>query len=77
MDDAAPLSASSLLRLKATRAAQRTAWLQRHLSDCRLVYLRADAVYVKAGLETSKAALLVLIGADANGQKMVLAGMSG
>jgi len=34
-------------------------------------------VYVKAGLDTSKAALLVLIGADADGQKTVLAVESG
>lgn len=43
----------------------------------KLVYLWADGVYVKAGLEHSKAALLVLIGADADGQKHVLAVTSG
>ncbi|HVA58589.1 MAG TPA: IS256 family transposase [Gemmatimonadaceae bacterium] len=77
LGDAAPLSASSLLRLKATWQAQYSAWQQRDLSDCRLIYLWADGVYVKAGLETSKAALLVLIGADAEGQKRVLAVTSG
>lgn len=80
LGDAAPLSASSLVRLKATWQAQYMAWQQRDLSDCRLVYLWADGVYVnyvKAGLDTSKAALLVLIGADADGQKMVLAVTSG
>ncbi len=77
LGDAAPLSASSLVRLKATWQAQYAAWQQRDLSDCRLIYLWADGVYVKAGLDTSKAALLVLIGADADGQKMVLAVTSG
>lgn len=77
LGDAAPLSASSLVRLKATWQAQYMAWQQRDLSDCRLGYLWADGVYVKAGLEESKAALLVLIGADAHGQKMVLAVTSG
>lgn len=77
LGDAAPLSASSLVRLKATWQAQYTAWQQRDLSACRLVYLWADGVYVKAGLDTSKAALLVLIGADADGQKTVLAVTSG
>ena len=77
LGDAAPLSASSLVRLKATWQAQYTAWQQRDLGDCRLVYLWADGVYVKAGLDTSKAALLVLIGADAEGQKHVLAVTSG
>lgn len=42
-----------------------------------MVYLWADGVYVKAGLEDSKAALLVLIRADATGRKTVLAVESG
>lgn len=77
LGDGAPLSASSLVRLKATWQAQYAAWQQRDLSDYRLTYLWADGVYVKAGLETGKAALLVLIGADADGQKSVLAVVSG
>jgi len=77
LGEAAPLSASSLARLKATWQAQHAAWQQRPLSDCKLVYLWADGVYVKAGLEDSKAALLVLIGADAEGRKQVLAVTSG
>jgi transposase-like protein len=77
LGDAAPLSASSLVRLKATWQAQYAAWQERDLSGCRLVYLWADGVYVKAGLDTSKAALLVVIGADAEGQKRVLAVESG
>jgi len=77
LGDAAPLSVSSLARLKATWQAQYAAWQQRDLSDVTLVYLWADGVYVKAGLEDSKAALLVLIGADAEGRKQVLAVTSG
>lgn len=77
LGDAAPLSASSLVRLKATWQAQYAAWQQRDLSHLKLVYLWADGVYVKAGLDTSKAALLVLLGADAAGQKHVLAVTSG
>ncbi len=77
LGDAAPLSASSLARLKATWQAQYAAWQQRDLSDLKLVYLWADGVYVKAGLEDSKAALLVLIGADTEGRKHVLAVTSG
>jgi hypothetical protein len=37
------------------------------------VYLWADGLYVKAGLEREKAALLVVIGAFADGRKEVLA----
>lgn len=39
----------------------------------RLLDRWADGVYVKAGVDTSTAALLVLLGADADGQEMVLA----
>ena len=77
LGDGAPLSASAILRLKANWQAQYTAWQQRDLSRVKLVYLWADGIYVKAGLEDSKAALLVLIGADASGQKFVLAVESG
>ncbi len=77
LGDAAPLSASSLVRLKAAWQAQYAAWQQRDLSDITLVYLWADGVYVKAGLEDSKAALLVRIGADAEGRKHVRAVTSG
>lgn len=77
LGEGAPLSASSLVRLKAAWQAQYAAWQQRDLSDCRLVYLWADGVYVKAGLEATKAALLVLIGAGADGRKVVLAVDSG
>lgn len=77
LGDGAPLSASTVLRLKATWQAQYAAWQQRDLSALNLVYLWADGVYVKAGLEDHKAALLVLIGADATGQKHVLAVASG
>lgn len=77
LGDAAPLSASSILRLKADWQQQYDAWRQRHLSDLPLVYLWADGLYVKAGLEHTKAALLVLIGALADGRKVVLAVESG
>lgn len=77
LGDAAPLSPSSILRLKGDWQAQFTAWKQRDLSDVELVYLWADGIYVKAGLEKDKAALLVLIGALSNGDKVVLAVESG
>jgi putative transposase len=41
------------------------------------VYVWADGLSVKAGLEDSKAALLVMIGARTTGQKVVLAVESG
>lgn len=77
LGDAAPLSASSIQRLKAEWQAQYDAWRRRDLSDLSLVYVWADGIYVKAGLEQSKAALLVLVGALADGQKVILAVESG
>lgn len=77
LGDAAPLSASSIQRRKADWQVQYDAWRRRDLSDLSLVYVWADGIYVKAGLEQSKAALLVLIGALADGRKVVLAVESG
>lgn len=57
LGDGAPLSASSLQRLKGAWEAEYDAWRQRDLSDRELVYLWADGLYVKAGLERDKAAL--------------------
>lgn len=77
LGDGAPLSPSSLQRLKAAWEAEYEAWRQRDLSDRELVYLWADGLYVKAGLERDKAALLVVIGALRDGTKEVLAVESG
>jgi putative transposase len=74
---AAPLSITALARLKASWQLEYEAWKQRRLDDLEVVYVWADGLYVKAGLEDSKAALLVLIGALTNGQKVVLAVESG
>ena len=48
-------------------------WQERRLDDRELVYAWADGIYVKAGLEKDKAALLVVIGAMSDGSKEVLA----
>lgn len=77
LGDGAPLSPSSILRLKAEWQQQYEVWKRRDLADLELVYLWADGIYVKAGLEKEKAALLVVIGANSNGEKVVLAVESG
>ena len=74
---AAPLSPASLTRLKAQWQLEYEAWKRRRLDDLEVVYVWADGLYVKAGLEDSKAALLVLIGALTDGRKVVLAVESG
>lgn len=73
----APLSASTMLRVKETWQAEYETWKRRDLSQLEMVYCWADGLYVKAGLEDGKAALLVVIGALANGEKVLLAVESG
>jgi putative transposase len=77
LGDAAPLSPASLARLKAQWQLEYEAWKQRRLDDIEVVYVWADGLYVKAGLEDTKAALLVMIGALTDGRKVVLAVESG
>jgi transposase-like protein len=77
LGEAAPLSASSIARLKAVWQAEYEAWKGRCLSGTEVVYLWVDGIYVKAGLEKEKAALLVVIGALRDGSKVVLAVESG
>jgi putative transposase len=77
LGDAAPLSPGSLARLKAIWQLDYETWKQRRLDDLEVVYVWADGLYVKAGLEATKAALLVVIGALTTGQKVVLAVESG
>ena len=48
------------------------AWRTRRLDNRELVYAWADGIYVKAGLEKQKAALLVVIGAMSDGRKEIL-----
>jgi transposase-like protein len=77
LGDGAPLSPSSLQRLRAQWETEYEAWRSRDLGDRELVYLWADGLYVKAGLEREKAALLVVLCAMRDGTKEVLAVESG
>ncbi len=78
--EAAPLSASSIARLKAGWQAEYETWKGRRLDELEPVYVWADGIYVKAGLEKDKAALLVRAARAAalrDGRKVVLAVESG
>ena len=77
LGEGAPLSASSIARLRGKWESEYEEWRSRRLDDRELVYAWADGVYVKAGLEREKAALLVMIGAMSDGRKEVLAVASG
>ena len=69
----APVSASTVARLKERWQAEWREWKQRRLEGLQVVYLWVDGVYVKAGLEKEKAALLVVIAGLLDGRKVVLA----
>jgi len=69
----APLSLSSIARLRDKWIVEYNAWSTRRLDDRELVYAWADGIYIKAGLEKEKAALLVVIGAMSDGRKEILA----
>ncbi len=73
LGDGAALSAEAIERLRGKWQQEYETWCTRDLSDRELVDVWADGVYVKAGLEREKAALLVVIGALADGTKEVLA----
>jgi len=77
LGESAPLSASSIERLRGKWVAEYEAWRRRSLRGLEPVYLWADGIYVKAGLEKEKACLLVLVAGLRDGRKVVLALESG
>ena len=77
LGDGAPLSAASIARLKAGWQAEYDVWRARSLADFEPVYVWVDGIYVKAGLEKDKAALLVVLAALRDGRKVIVAVESG
>jgi putative transposase len=77
LGEGAPLSASAVARLKAVWQAEYEAWRTRSLRELEPVYLWVDGIYVKAGLEKEKAAMLVAVAGLRDGRKVVLAVESG
>jgi putative transposase len=77
LGEGAPLSAPSIARLKAGWQAEYESWKTRAVADLEVVYLWVDGVYVKAGLEKDKAAMLVVLAALRDGRKVILAVESG
>ena len=69
----APLSASSLLRLKEKWEVEYEQWKTEPIEEEQIAYLWADGIHVKAGIGKEKAALLVVIGAMRDGSKRFLA----
>jgi putative transposase len=77
LGEEAPVSASTVARLKAQWQVEYEEWRNRRLDELELTYLWVDGLYVKAGLEKDKAAMLVALGALSDGRKVVLAVMPG
>ena len=77
LGEKAPLSASTVARLKERWNGELSEWRGRRLDDHEVVYVWVDGVYVKAGLEREKAAVLVVIGALSDGSKTVLSVVPG
>lgn len=72
LGEKAPLSASTVSRLKEKWQGEYEEWLVRPLDELEVVYLWVDGVYVKAGLEKDKAAVLVAVAGLSDGTKTVL-----
>jgi transposase-like protein len=73
LGEGAPLSATSLQRLKEKWQGEYEQWKSTPIEEKDWAYLWADGIYVKAGLGKEKAALLVVIGVKKDGSKGYLA----
>ena len=73
LGEGAPLSPSSLQRLKEKWQGEYEQWKSAAIKEKDWAYLWADGIYVKAGLGQEKAALLVVIGVRKDGSKQFLA----
>lgn len=69
----APLSPSTIGRVNAQFQTEYTQWRQRRLDDTSWVYAWADGIHLGAGPDDERRVLLVVIGADVNGHKHLLA----
>jgi putative transposase len=73
LGEGAPLSASSLQRLKEKWQGEYEQWKSTAIKENDWAYLWADGIYIKAGLGKERAALLVVIGVQRDGSKCFLA----
>ena len=73
LGEGAPLSGSSLQRLKEKWQGEYEQWKSTPIEEKDWAYLWADGIYVKAGIGKEKAALLVVIGVKKDGSKGYLA----
>jgi len=67
------LSANAIVRLKECWGEEYEAWRRRPLWNHRYAYIWADGIYLGAGLEKEKTALLCILGAREDGEKELVA----
>jgi len=72
-EGAAGLSATTISKLKVVWEAEYEAWRKRPLESPEYAYLWADGVYFNVRLEEDRSCILVVIGADYQGKKHLLA----
>jgi len=75
--DAPGLAASTIGRLKAVWWDEYEVWRRRDLSARRYVYFWADGVYFSPRMDRDKQCVLVIVGADAQGNKDIVAIVDG
>ena len=71
------LSANTVVRLKEHWGQEYQGWRQQPLGEHRYAYIWADGIYLAAGDQPEKVALLCILGAREDGQKELLAMESG
>ncbi|HZA24326.1 MAG TPA: IS256 family transposase [Dehalococcoidia bacterium] len=71
------LSATTVVRLKDHWGQEYERWQERPLATHRYAYIWADGIYLAAGIEKEKTALLCILGAREDGEKELLAMESG
>jgi len=72
LGERAPLSGSTVVRLKAQWEEEYRQWKKRKLQE-EYLYLWADGVYPKAGPKDESAAVLIVVGLNRKGEKEILA----
>jgi putative transposase len=77
LGETAPLSPSSITRLKAEWHEEYESWRARRLDEHRYLYAWVDGIYLDAGPEAEKTALLVVVGLNEQGEKELLAMLPG
>ena len=70
--ETAALSPNAIVRLKQRWESEYRSWRSRRLDEHRYAYIWADGVYLRAGVDREKTALLCVVGAREDGVKELL-----